>query len=59
MEISTEEDARRAISHLELEKFWPVLITQSDTTGEKVFENFFRGDEIIDKNSFGSIIKNP
>lgn len=57
VEISTEEDARRAISHLELEKFWPVLITQSDTTGEKVFENFFRGDEIIDKNSFGSIIK--
>ena len=57
VETETEEEARRAIRKLDSEKYWPILLTESDTTGEKGFERFFNGDEIMDQNSFSSIIK--
>ena len=40
---------------------WPCLFTASDTTGEKEYEEFYTGNEIIDTQRFQSlgIVKNP
>ena len=41
-------------------KEWPCLFVQSDTTGEKDFEEFYTDDEILDLDSFSDlgVIKN-
>ncbi|QKF67538.1 UDP-GlcNac (UDP-linked N-acetylglucosamine) inverting 4,6-dehydratase [Arcobacter venerupis] len=55
-----EEEARNLSKILPSEKKWPCLFTQSDTTGEKYFEEFFTNKEILDVDRFESmgIIKN-
>ena len=56
----TEDEAREQMASLPLEKKWPCLFTESDTTGEKDFEEFFTDSEVLDMerfNNFG-IIKN-
>ncbi len=57
---SSESEARSAINNLNLEKEWPCYFFQSDTTGEKPFEEFFSSDQNLDLNSFLKIgiIKN-
>jgi FlaA1/EpsC-like NDP-sugar epimerase len=57
---STEEEARLLINSLPQEGKWPCLFTNSDTTGEKDFEEFYTSDEILDMNRFENlgIIKN-
>lgn len=57
---STEEEARLLIKSLPQERKWPCLFTNSDTTGEKDFEEFYTIDEILDMNRFENlgIIKN-
>lgn len=56
----TEDEARSLMKTLPNEKKWPCLFTQSDTTGEKDFEEFYTTDEILDMNRFENlgIIKN-
>lgn len=56
----TEEEARELMNTLPQEKKWPCLFTNSDTTGEKDFEEFFTSDEVLDMAKFESlgIIKN-
>ena len=56
----TEEEARDLIRTLPQNKKWPCLFTNSDTTGEKDFEEFFTSDETLDMNTFENlgIIKN-
>ncbi len=55
-----EEEARRKAKDLIGSKKWPCLFTDSDTTGEKGFEEFFMKDEILDMNKYHGIgiIKN-
>ncbi len=55
-----EEEARRKAKDLIRSKKWPCLFTDSDTTGEKGFEEFFMKDEILDMNKYHGIgiIKN-
>lgn len=55
-----EDEARELMSSLPFEKKWPCLFTESDTTGEKDFEEFFTDSEILDMNRFENfgIIKN-
>jgi FlaA1/EpsC-like NDP-sugar epimerase len=56
----SEDQARELMTSLPLEKKWPCLFTESDTTGEKDFEEFFTDSEVLDMvrfNNFG-IIKN-
>jgi FlaA1/EpsC-like NDP-sugar epimerase len=57
---NTEEEARLMINSLPQEGKWPCLFTNSDTTGEKDFEEFYTSDEILDMNRFENlgIIKN-
>ena len=56
----TEEEARTSDSLTNKDKQWPCLFTQSDTTGEKDFEEFFTQNEVIDLDHFDNlgIVKN-
>lgn len=55
-----EEEARSLMETLPKEQKWPCLFTESDTTGEKDFEEFFTDKETIDLDRFENlgIIKN-
>lgn len=62
---STEEEARQFFnsdyrSQITNHKYWPCLFTESDTTGEKDFEEFFTDKEVLDVERFENlgIIKN-
>lgn len=56
----SEEEARELAHTLPEKGKWPCLFTQSDTTGEKDFEEFFTENEVIDLDRFQNlgIIKN-
>jgi len=56
----TEEEARKFASYLPDGNQWPLLLTASDTTGEKEYEEFFTDTENLELDSFESIgvIKN-
>lgn len=56
----TEDEARSLVKTLPQEKKWPCYFTNSDTTGEKDFEEFFTSTEILDMNTFENlgVIKN-
>ncbi|WP_439151972.1 UDP-N-acetylglucosamine 4,6-dehydratase [Winogradskyella sp.] len=59
--LCTDEDEARSLAKtLPKEGKWPCLFTQSDTTGEKDFEEFFTENETLDMNRFEAlgIIKN-
>jgi len=51
----TEDEARQNIDNLTKEKKWPCYFFESDTTGEKDFEEFFTENEIIDLDQFINI----
>lgn len=44
----TEEEAREKVEELAHEKKWPCLFQESNTTGEKSYEEFFTEKEILD-----------
>jgi FlaA1/EpsC-like NDP-sugar epimerase len=56
----TEDEARKRVRELKRQKKYPVYFFQSDTTGEKIFEEFYTDKEIIDMDRFETIgvIKN-
>lgn len=56
----TEEEARRRVKELKAKQEWPCYFFDSDTTGEKDFEEFYTDREDLDMGSFKSIgiIKN-
>lgn len=56
----TEAEARENVEDLIKQKMWPCLFTESDTTGEKDFEEFFTDSEILDMERFENfgVIKN-
>jgi len=57
---SSEEEARRMAETLPEQGKWPCLFTDSDTTGEKDFEEFFTDHETLDMDRFQNlgVIKN-
>ena len=57
---STEDEARELVKTLPAQGKWPCLFTESDTTGEKDFEEFFTDNETLDMERFENlgIIKN-
>ena len=59
-ECETEAEARERSAELIGKGFWPCYFFETDTTGEKDFEEFYTNDEKLDWNSFKSIgvIKN-
>ena len=59
-ECETEDEARDRCSELIKQKKWPCFFFESDTTGEKDFEEFYTENETLDMNHFSSVgvIKN-
>lgn len=58
---STEEEARsKATLQGEKPTAWPLYLFESDTSGEKPYEEFFTAEETVDNNSFISlgVVKN-
>jgi len=55
-----EDEARALIDTLPEQGKWPCLFTDSDTTGEKDFEEFFTDNETLDMQRFNNlgVIKN-
>ncbi|HCN7631569.1 TPA: UDP-N-acetylglucosamine 4,6-dehydratase, partial [Escherichia coli] len=51
---NSEEEARKLVKILPNQGKWPCLLTKSDTTGEKDFEEFFTEKEKLDMNCFES-----
>lgn len=45
VECYDEGEARELMNKLDLEKYWPINLFQSDTAGEKPFEEFYMADE--------------
>ncbi len=54
-ECSSEEEARTLIKTLPEEGKWPCYFTNSDTTGEKDFEEFFMEGEVLDMSRFQNL----
>ena len=52
---ATEDEARNSILTLSQRRKWPCYFFESDTTGEKNFEEFFTEDEILDLDRFVNI----
>lgn len=54
-ECATEEEARNFFKNNNNNKLWPCYFTNSNTTGEKYFEEFYVEGEDIDLNRFNNI----
>ena len=59
-ECKSEDEARELARTLPEQGKWPVYFFESDTTGEKDFEEFYTEDEVVDLDKFKNIgvIKN-
>lgn len=57
---ASEDEARRLADTLPSQGKWPCLFTNSDTTGEKDFEEFYTKNEMLDMARFNNlgVIKN-
>lgn len=57
---STEQEARDKVEALSKEKKWPCLFSESNTTGEKSFEEFYTENETLDldKHQNLGVVKN-
>ncbi|MFT4600277.1 MAG: FlaA1/EpsC-like NDP-sugar epimerase [Arenicella sp.] len=58
----TEQEARERMDELSSQKKWPCMFSESNTTGEKSFEEFFTEKETLDlekHNSLGVIKNDP
>ena len=60
VQCGSEQEARDRVAELKAEHKYPVYFFESDTTGEKDFEEFYTDNEILDMDRFESIgiIKN-
>ena len=56
----TEEEARRLAASKSNDNMWPIYLFETDTTGEKPFEEFYTNEECLDLSRFTDIgvIKN-
>ncbi len=54
-ECKSESEARTKAKELIAKKQWPCYFFESDTTGEKDFEEFFTDNEDLDMNQFNTI----
>lgn len=52
VECDSEKEARERMKFVNTDKLWPCFFSNSNTTGEKSFEEFFTEDEDIDLNRF-------
>lgn len=50
--VTSEEEARAIILKVDLDRFWPINCFESDTAGEKPFEEFYTPIEHVDYGRF-------
>lgn len=55
VECESEDEARSRVEELAAQKKWPVYFFQSDTTGEKDFEEFYTDTEEVDWDRYKEI----
>ncbi len=55
VQCASEDDARTRAAELIAKKQWPCYFFDSDTTGEKDFEEFFTDQEVLDLSRFASL----
>ena len=55
MICQSEDEARERVVELAQVKKWPCYFFESDTTGEKDFEEFFTDNEVLDMDRFANI----
>ena len=55
VQCATEQEARERVSELKAKHQYPVYFFESDTTGEKDFEEFYMNGETLDLEKFESI----
>jgi len=60
IECNSEDEARAKVDDFKKDKKWPCYFFESDTTGEKPFEEFYTNSEILDLEKYYEIgiIKN-
>lgn len=54
-EVDSEEEARARVKELEVIKKWPCYFFNSDTSGEKPYEEFFSDEDIVKWDRFNDI----
>lgn len=54
-ECASEDEARERADELIASKRWPCYFFKSDTTGEKDYEEFYTGSEVLDLSRFESL----
>ena len=54
-ECGSEQEARALVGELSMVGQWPCYFFDSDTTGEKDFEEFFTSEELVDNERFESL----
>lgn len=62
VECDSEDEAKSRTNELIPKKKWPCFFFQTDTTGEKAFEEFYSKDETLDCSTFkniGIVKRNP
>lgn len=52
---TSEDEARKRVQEASSSKKWPCYFFDSDTTGEKDFEEFYTGNEVLDLDRYKSI----
>ncbi len=52
---NTEEEAKEKAKYIAQTKNYPVYAFNSDTTGEKLFEEFYTPDEVVDWNTYNAL----
>ena len=55
VQCATEQEARERVSELKAKHQYPVYFFESDTTGEKDFEEFYMDGELLDLMKFDSV----
>lgn len=55
VEVNSEEEARSKVSELAAKKQWPCYFFNSDTSGEKPFEEFYADDDVVNWDRFEDI----
>lgn len=54
-EVASEDEARTRVEELAAQRKWPCHFFDSDTSGEKPFEEFFSSDDDVDWKRFGDL----
>jgi len=52
IECRSESEARELINTIDLDNYWPINVFQTDTMGEKAFEEFYTSSEQVDHHRF-------